>query len=314
MVDSRNGEVIPLDDAFWTAEYVNAYDLNSQLSAVRAGLDMALATAWRMGHVHPHVAGAVAGLQKIRTFYDCLHAAHRKTRLGSLPFHQIVGELDRVDDRGNKLEPNIPDTWRTTALRGEYPDCLAQSVAQVFRSMCGPLAMSGSREDRAVIIRRDESAFTRGDKIMGIPWPAYRRPTAREIKESREKAEKEGHKPDDDVDMNEPRDKPVVTGEEAAGTTTTEASNHKKDDPVPIATQAPDAPAMPAHPPADALPKAMPRREALCWVFTTLQGHSPRPGTCIPASSYTSTARRRRGPCCPRPSPHSSRRSVLWPS
>ena len=58
-------------------------------------------------------------------------------------------ELDRVDDRGNKLEPNIPDTWRTTALRGEYPDCLAQSVAQVFRSMCGPLAMSGSREDRA---------------------------------------------------------------------------------------------------------------------------------------------------------------------
>ena len=81
-----------LDDAVWTAEYMNAYDLNSQLSAVRAGLDMALATAWRMGHVHPHVAGAVAGLQKIRTFYDCLHAAHRKTRLGSLPFHQIVGE------------------------------------------------------------------------------------------------------------------------------------------------------------------------------------------------------------------------------
>ena len=169
MVDSRNGEVIPMDDVFWTAEYMNAYDLNSQLSAVRAGLDMALATAWRMGHVHPHMAGAVAGLQKIRTFYDCLHAAHRKTRLGSLPFHQIVGELDRVDDRGNKLEPNIPDTWRTTALRGEYPDCLAQSVAQVFRSMCGPLAMSGSREDRAVIIRRDESAFTRGDKIMGHP-------------------------------------------------------------------------------------------------------------------------------------------------
>ena len=79
--------------------------------------------------MHPHVAGAVAGLQKIRTFYDCLHAAHRKTRLGSLQFHQIVGELDRVDDLGNKLEPNI------------YPDCLAQSVAQVFRSMCGPLAV-----------------------------------------------------------------------------------------------------------------------------------------------------------------------------
>ena len=38
MVASRNGEVIPLDDAFWTAEYMNAYDLNSQLSAVRAGV------------------------------------------------------------------------------------------------------------------------------------------------------------------------------------------------------------------------------------------------------------------------------------
>ena len=36
MVDSRNGEVIPMDDVFWTAEYMNAYDLNSQLSAVRA--------------------------------------------------------------------------------------------------------------------------------------------------------------------------------------------------------------------------------------------------------------------------------------
>ena len=57
-----------MDDVFWTAEYMNAYDLNSQLSAVRAGLDMALATAWRMEHVHPHMAGAVAGLQKIRTF------------------------------------------------------------------------------------------------------------------------------------------------------------------------------------------------------------------------------------------------------
>ena len=45
-----------MDDVFWTAEYMNAYDLNSQLSAVRAGLDMALATAWRMGHVHPHMA------------------------------------------------------------------------------------------------------------------------------------------------------------------------------------------------------------------------------------------------------------------
>ena len=78
--------------------------------------------------------------------------------------------------------------------------------------MCGPLAMSGSREDRAVIIRRDESAFTRGDKIMGIPWPAYRRPTAREIKEAKEKAEKEGHNASEDVDMSEPRDKPVVAG------------------------------------------------------------------------------------------------------
>ena len=269
MVDSRNGEVIPLDDVFWTAEYMNAYDLNSQLSAVRAGLDMALATAWRMGHVHPHVAGAVAGLQKIRTFYDCLHAAHRKTRLGSLPFHQIVGELDRVDDRGNKLEPNIPDTWRTTALRGEYPDCLAQSVAQVFRSMCGPLAMSGSREDRAVIIRRDESAFTRGDKIMGIPWPAYRRPTAREIKEAKEKAEREAHGAGEDVDMDEPRDKPVVAEGEAAGTAATGASEHKKDDPVPPATQAPDAPAEPAHPPADALPSQVEASSTLLGVHDT---------------------------------------------
>ena len=133
---------------------------------------------------------------------------------------------------------------------------------------------------------------------MGIPWPAYRRPTAREIKESREKAEKEGHKPGDDVDMNEPRDKPVVTGEEAAGTTATEASDHKKDDPVPLATQAPDAPAKPAHSSAGALPSQAKAR-ALCWVFMTLQGHLPRPGTCIPASSYTSTARRRRGPCWP---------------
>ena len=269
MVDSRNGEVIPMDDVFWTAEYMNAYDLNSQLSAVRAGLDMALATAWRMGHVHPHMAGAVAGLQKIRTFYDCLHAAHRKTRLGSLPFHQIVGELDRVDDRGNKLEPNIPDTWRTTALRGEYPDCLAQSVAQVFRSMCGPLAMSGSREDRAVIIRRDESAFTRGDKIMGIPWPAYRRPTAREIKEAKEKAEKEGHNASEDVDMSEPRDKPVVAGGESAGTTATGASEDKKDGPVPPVTQAPDAPAEPAHPPADALPSQVEARSTLLGVHDT---------------------------------------------
>lgn len=40
-------------------------------------------------------------------------------------------------------------------------DCLAQSVAQVFRSMCGPFAVSGFREDKAVIVRRDESAFTR---------------------------------------------------------------------------------------------------------------------------------------------------------
>ena len=182
--DSRNGEVIPMDDVFWTAEY-----LNSQLSAVRAGLDMALATAWRMGHVHPHVAGAVAGLQKIRTFYDCLHAAHRKTRLGSLPFHQIVGELDRIDDRGNRLRTSLTH-GEPPRSEWEYPDCLTQSVAQVFRSMCGPLAMSGSREDRAVIIRRDESAFTRGDKIMGIPWPACRRPTAREIKEAKEKAER----------------------------------------------------------------------------------------------------------------------------
>ena len=269
MVDSRNGEVIPMDDVFWTAEYMNAYDLNSQLSAVRAGLDMALATAWRMGHVHPHMAGAVAGLQKIRTFYDCLHAAHRKTRLGSLPFHQIVGELDRVDDRGNKLEPNIPDTWRTTALRGEYPDCLAQSVAQVFRSMCGPLAMSGSREDRAVIIRRDESAFTRGDKIMGIPWPAYRRPTAREIKEAKEKAEKEGHNASEDVDMSEPRDKPVVAGGESAGTTATGASNDKEDGPASPVTQAPDAPAETAHPPADALPSQVEARSTLLGVHDT---------------------------------------------
>ena len=144
----------------------------------RVGLDMDLATAWRMGHVRPHMAGAAAGLQKIRTFYDCLHAAHRKTRLGSMPFHQIVGELDWVDDHGNKMQPNIPDIWRT-AVKGEFPDCLAQSVAQVLRSMCGPLAVCGTREGRAVIIRRDldKSAFTRGDKIMGIPWRArLRRP------------------------------------------------------------------------------------------------------------------------------------------
>ena len=38
MVDSRNGEVIPMDDVFWTAEYMNAYDLNSQLSAVPASI------------------------------------------------------------------------------------------------------------------------------------------------------------------------------------------------------------------------------------------------------------------------------------
>ena len=44
MVDSRNGEVIPMDDMFWRAEYMNAYDLNSQLSAVRA----ALIWLWRL--------------------------------------------------------------------------------------------------------------------------------------------------------------------------------------------------------------------------------------------------------------------------
>ena len=44
--------------------------------------------------------------------------------------------------------------------------------------MYGPLAVSGTKEDRA-------------DKIMGVPWPAYRRPTAREIREAKEKAAKE---------------------------------------------------------------------------------------------------------------------------
>ena len=184
--------------------------------------------------MHPHVAGAVAGMQKIRTFYDCLHAAHRKTRLGSMPFHQIVGELDRVDDRGNKLQPNIPDIWRTTAVRGEYPDCMA-SVAQVFRSMCGPLTISGTREDRAVVICRDESAFTRGDKIMGVPWPAYRRPTAREVKEKAERGERtqrtdsappwgsvpvepgDGAPSGGDVDMPEPREEPAAAEAKKAG-------------------------------------------------------------------------------------------------
>ena len=159
--------------------------------------------------------------------------------------------------------------------------------------------------------RRDESAFTRGDKIMGIPWPAYRRPTAREIKEAKEKAEKEDHNAGEDVDMNEPRDKPVVAGGEAAGTTATGASENKKDDPVPPVTQAPDAPAKPAHPPADALPSQVEARSTLLGVHDTA---SPLPGICIPVSSYTSTAPRRRGPCCPRPSDRSSRRSVLWPS
>ena len=70
-----------------------------------------------------------------------------------------------------------------------------------------------------MIIRRDESAFTRGDKIMRIPWPAYRRPTVHEIREAREKAEREaagdaesaqplksGEKADsaEDVDMGAP--------------------------------------------------------------------------------------------------------------
>ena len=113
--------------------------------------------------------------------------------------------------------------------------------------------------------------------------------------------------------MNEPRDKPVVAGGEAAGTTGTGASDHKKDDPAPPATQAPDAPAVPAHPPADALPSQVKARSTLL-AFMTPRGHSPRPGICIPVSSYTSTARRRRGPCCPQPSDRSSRRSVLWPS
>ena len=129
--------------------------------------------------------------------------------------------------------------------------------------------MSGSHEDRAVIIRRDESAFTRGDKIMGIPWPAYRRPTAREIKEAKEKAEKEGHNASEDVDMSEPRDKPVVAGGEAAGTTATGASENKKDGPVPPVTQAPDAPAEPAHPPADALPGQVEARSTLLGVHDT---------------------------------------------
>ena len=69
--------------------------------------------------------------------------------------------------------------------------------------------------------------------------------------------------------MSEPRDKPVVTGEEAAGTTATEASDHKKDDPVPLATQAPDAPAKPAHPPAGALPSQAEARSTLLGVHDT---------------------------------------------
>ena len=55
-------------------------------------------------------------------------------------------------------------------------DCLAQSVAQVFRSMCGPFAVSGFREDKAVLVRRDESAFTRvaGTRSWEFPGPLQR--------------------------------------------------------------------------------------------------------------------------------------------
>ena len=217
-----------------------------------------------MGHVHPHVAGAVAGMQKIRTFYDCLNAAHRKTRLGSLPFHQIVGELDRVDDQGNTLEGygaplrsggSTWTAWHNRSRRSFDP--------------CAPLAVSGTRD------RRDESAFTRSDKIMGIPWPAYQRPTAREIKEVREKAERDRPTPKidsappwgavtitinpgdsapsgggapsgGDVDMTDSREKPAAAEAKKAGETAAKTSKDDKDTLTLILTQAPDTPAVPA--------------------------------------------------------------------
>ena len=37
--DEEDPDVIPLDDVLWKPKCVNAYDLNSQLPAARAGLD-----------------------------------------------------------------------------------------------------------------------------------------------------------------------------------------------------------------------------------------------------------------------------------
>ena len=134
---------------------------------------------------------------------------------------------------------------------------MAQSVAQVFRSMCGLLAIPGTREDRAVIIRRDESAFTRGDKIMGIPWPAHRRPTARKTKEAKEKAERGEHTQRTD------------SAPPWAAETATKTSEGEKDAPAQVPTQDPDTPAVPVPPPAQEPPSQAEARSALLGVHDT---------------------------------------------